>query len=279
MQYLRLLVIFIGTAVLNYAFPHVAASGGEEFFRQSVNPLAASAPEYRTYFHNYPHQVPADYVYRTARVFGPPPQKGLSGFNIFSWFKNLESEKQKRLLEQNLRGKALRLKVNDLARQLITNSREDYFAEYVIAVSSFVNLNDLYRTSSLGRFFSEQLISDLQQAGAEVIEVRKSPAIMIKEGAGEYGLSRDIEELSYVQDAQAMIVGTYTFVENQLFVNVRLIGNSDNKVLSSASLVFGLDEISRGMLSDEQFSPRKQIDPAAPVQVRAFVDKTINMDN
>ncbi|MCK5544136.1 MAG: hypothetical protein KAI35_02895, partial [Desulfobulbaceae bacterium] len=95
---------------------------------------------------------------------------------------------------------------------------------------------------------------------------RKSPGLMISESYGEYGMSRDMDELSYIHSSQAMLVGTYTFVEGEIFINARILRNPDGMVVSSASLVFGLDSLSEGLLADEGMPVRT----AAPVSVRAF---------
>ena len=69
--------------------------------------------------------------------------------------------------------------------------------------------------------------------------------------------------------AQAVISGTYTYVEDRIFVNVRLLRTSDGMVLSSGSLVIPLDSVTGGLLSDEG----KPEQPGKPVQVRAFAEK------
>ena len=88
-------------------------------------------------------------------------------------------------------------------------------------------------------------------AGAEVIDVRKSAGIMIHERHGEYGISREMEELSYVHAAQAIVVGTYTYASDQIFLNAKVLRNSDGKVLSNGSMVFDLAKLTQQMLSDE----------------------------
>jgi hypothetical protein len=71
-----------------------------------------------------------------------------------------------------------------------------------------------------------------------------------------------MNELSYIHNAQAMIVGTYTYADNQIMLNARLLRNRDGMVLSHASLTFELDPVTRQMLADESSPPK------APVAVR-----------
>ena len=44
---------------------------------------SVQGPSYRSYFYNYPHTVPPDYVFRTERVFASP-SRGLGIFNPVS---------------------------------------------------------------------------------------------------------------------------------------------------------------------------------------------------
>ncbi len=198
-------------------------------------------PAYRPYFYNYPHALPPDYVFRTARVFSPHnlglPLKGARDGGAAG--------------EDPGQGEALAAAVSGLTRTLLANAREDVLDEYVVAVSTFVNLDNLYATSSLGRFLGEQLLSELLQAGVEVVEVRKTPGLMIAEHHGEYALSRDMDELSFVQPAQATVVGTYAVTEQEVLLNVRLLRNEDNMVLSAATARLPMGSLTAGMLANE----------------------------
>jgi len=166
-------------------------------------------------------------------------------------------------------GDKLAQDISILSKQLLENAKEEIDDSYALMVTTFVNLNSLYSTSSLGRYISEQLISELQVAGVNVIDVRKTPALMISEGHGEYGLSRNMDELSFVQPIQAMVVGTYTVAEGKIFINARVLRNSDGMVLSAAHLTFDVDAVMARLLADEGMP----VGPGKPVQVRAFNDK------
>ncbi len=206
------------------------------------------------YAMEYARPMPPEYLHEVEKVGTPQEQKTLWNYlSFFSWGKKeVETIKSPAFESTTLKGR-----VKELGRQLLANSREGIVEEYVVTVNSFVNLNNLYKTSSLGRYIGEELIGDLQMAGVEVIDVRKGAGIMIHEKAGEYGLSRDMKELSYIHNAQAMIVGTYTYADGQIFVNARVLRNIDGMVLSNASLAFDLDSMTSHMLADEAMPPRK----------------------
>ncbi len=214
-----------------------------------------NTPPYRPYFYNYPHEIPADYVFRTERVFSP---QGMGG-GLFSGFAGSNASP----VAANA---ALSTAVHNLAQRLLTGTQEEIADEYTVAVSTFVNLNNLYATSALGRYVGEQMIGELRGSGIAVIDVRKTPGIMVSRYNGEYSLSRDMKELRYIQNAQAMLVGTYTVAEGRVFLNARLLRNADNMVLAAATLEIPMDAVVAGMLADEGMPASK----ATPVAVRAF---------
>lgn len=220
-------------------------------------------PPYRPYFYNYPHAIPPDYVFRTGRVFSPQNMKGGAWDKFLTLFgeKELETEEF-----APAKAAALQRIIGKLGKALVTNAEEDLRDEYTVTVSTFVNLNNLYSTSSLGRYFGEQMIGELQKEGIGVIDVRKTPGIMVSLRQGEYGLSRDMDELSFMHHAQAMVVGTYSVTDTELFVNARILRNDDGLVLSTASLVLPIDSLVGRLLADESVPEGH----GASVSLRAF---------
>lgn len=107
-----------------------------------------------------------------------------------------------------------------------------------IAVASFVDLNNLTRTSAFGRYLAEQLMTEFQQEGYRVIDIRKSTSITIQEKRGEYGLSRDMAEISSATRARTMITGTYTLAGEHILVNAKVLDSKTATLLSSATMVF-----------------------------------------
>ncbi|MCX5876566.1 MAG: FlgO family outer membrane protein [Deltaproteobacteria bacterium] len=237
--------------------PDATANGG--MFQERQRPT----PAYRPYFYNYPHAIPADYVFRTARVFSPQNMSSsiLPGFGSGQTGGSAGNAGQ---------GAVLQAKINQLGKALIANASEVVADEYVVAVSTFVSLDNLYATSSLGRFLGEQLLSTLQQAGLEVIEVRKTPGMMVSPYHGEYALSRSMDEISLVQEAQAVVVGTYAVAGQEIFVNVRLLRNADNRVLSSASMVLPIDGMTANLLANESMPASTR---TAQVGIRQFPEE------
>ena len=207
------------------------------------------------------HDMDEDYVYRLDEAVLPPKELTWSERFLASFQK-----KEKAPVGPSDQGLELKLRVRELAQQLLANAREEIIDELTVTVSTFVNLNHLYTTSGLGRYLGEQMMHELQIVGLDVVDVRMTPAMMISEGFGEYAMSRDMAELSYVHPGDAMLVGTYTISKNEIFINARLLRNRDGMVLSGASTVFELNGVSVGLLQDEGRPPRS----GSKVRVRSF---------
>jgi len=202
------------------------------------------------YVYNRPHAVPADYVYRTERVFPPPP--GNNG-------KSASGEKIGKQAATDQQAEKLLAAVHDLVDQLMHESSAYLEEDQRLTVSTFVNLNDLYKTSEFGRFLGEEMVNKWRASGLEIIDVRKTPNILVRERFGEFGMSRDMEELPFVHEAHATVVGTYSIAADQIFVNARVLRNSDGFVIASASEVLQKNTLLASMLEDESSAIEKNL--------------------
>jgi TolB-like protein len=142
----------------------------------------------------------------------------------------------------------LNVQVHDMAEQLIRNESVDDGPDSAVAVATFVDLNNLYRTSPFGRYLAEQLMGELQRAGYRVLEVRKTDSMMIGERFGEYSMSRDIDEIARQCSANHVLVGTYIVRGRYVLVNARMVSNEGNAVVSSAMKIFRRDPLLDSML-------------------------------
>ncbi len=135
----------------------------------------------------------------------------------------------------------LNTQIHEIALQLLRNFRDDAGPNGPVAVATFVDLNNLYRTSPFGRYIAEQLMGELQRAGFNVVEIRKADSIMVKPRFGEYGLSRDIQELARQSSARYILAGTYVTRGRYIMINARLISNENNLVASSGLKILRKD--------------------------------------
>jgi TolB-like protein len=105
-----------------------------------------------------------------------------------------------------------------------------------IAVTTFVNIDDLYQSSTFGRVLAEQVLSELAMRGYNVIEVRQSDSMQITSLGGEFNLSRDTNTLRDNRDLSAIVVGTYAVSPVRVYVNARIIDPVNSLVISVGSV-------------------------------------------
>lgn len=156
--------------------------------------------------------------------------------------------------------------IRDAENQSVGRFKTSYLADQIhayfrgnvngpIAVTTFVDIDNLYETSTFGRLLAEQMMSELTMRGYNVIELRQAEAMQIMFDRGEFGLSRDMATLKKHQDVSAIVVGTYTASPVRVYLNTRLIDPSSSLVASVGSVEMArTPEISR-LLRTNSFPP------------------------
>ena len=144
----------------------------------------------------------------------------------------------------------IKLKLRELADQLVADMEDCSLQGAVALPTSFVNLDDFNETSAFGRLIAEQLFYELNQRGYPVREYRLSGNIQPRARAGEFALSRELGRLSAKSGHAVMIVGTYAQASNAVFVNARLVRPKDGRVIRTANLVFESNPTLVGMLAN-----------------------------
>ena len=103
-----------------------------------------------------------------------------------------------------------------------------------ILVASFVDISNLEQSSDFGRLISEHISSRLAQKGYHVKEVKLSKdSIFVKQGNGEFILSRRLQHIRTSFKSNYVIVGTYSTAKSYVYVNARMVRIEDNKIVSS----------------------------------------------
>ena len=101
--------------------------------------------------------------------------------------------------------------------------------------ASFVDSASMENTNDLGRLLSEQVASRLSQHGYSVTEIQlRSDQLRVDPSGGVMALSRDIAEINTDSAAYSVLVGTYTVVGRQMYVNARVLRASDGIALASS---------------------------------------------
>ncbi len=117
--------------------------------------------------------------------------------------------------------------------------------------ATFVDINNLETSSGLGRVIGDQIGSRFAQQDFTVIEIKMRNNIFVKEGSGEFALSRSVKELSQSHNAAAVIAGTYAVGRQSVFVNARLIRATDNLVLASYDYVLPLGPDAKALIASQ----------------------------
>jgi len=119
------------------------------------------------------------------------------------------------------------------ADRLIEGSQVPLDPAKPILVTSLVAIDDFSQSSSLGRLIGEQVGSRFVMSGYRVVEVTLRKNLLVSQGRGQFMLSRNVRDISRLNSAQAVTVGTYAVGEEDVFVNLRLIRAGDGRILSA----------------------------------------------
>jgi TolB-like protein len=119
------------------------------------------------------------------------------------------------------------------ADYLVGKLPKDMSKDSPLLVASFVNIDNLNESSTFGRMVSEQISSRFKQLGYTSIEMKLRSTIFIKEGSGEFLLSRELSEISTKHNASAVVVGTYAFASDRVYLTVRVVNAADSAILAS----------------------------------------------
>ncbi len=106
---------------------------------------------------------------------------------------------------------------------------------YPMLAAAFVDSANVESTNDLGRLLSEQVASRLSQLGYSLTEIQlRSDQLRVDPGGGVFALSRNLGEINADASAYSVLVGTYTLIERQIYVNVRVLRASDGVALASS---------------------------------------------
>ncbi|HIQ24943.1 MAG TPA: hypothetical protein EYH43_03065 [Persephonella sp.] len=107
-----------------------------------------------------------------------------------------------------------------------------------IVITTFVSLDNIEKTSHLGRLIKENLQHELLVRKWKVLDIRLSKNLYINKD-GEFILSRNINKLKLNNEVkiESVLVGTYSKLGDSIIVNAKLIRVSDNAIVSSGQII------------------------------------------
>jgi len=147
--------------------------------------------------------------------------------------------------------------VSTLSDQLTLNKNFNDISQPVIAITSFVCLENFKATTRLSNILSENLIHEMQVRGYKVIDFKMMENIKIDKN-GDFLFSRDVEKLRKTLNINYALTGTYTDYKDGTVINARIINLKTHIVLSTAQVFIPkrtLKRISRGPNTMVNFKP------------------------
>lgn len=140
--------------------------------------------------------------------------------------------------------------VHTAAEQMIANNPELTRYSPMIA-ATFVSIDNLTQSSTLGRMSSEIMASALARQGMQVREVKMRDSMFIEESVGELILSRQVQRLSAQHNARSILMGTYAQGEDFVYVSARVVRAGDAMVLGTADFRLPLNNNTRSLLEGQ----------------------------
>lgn len=164
----------------------------------------------------------------------------------------------------------LKLKVRELAAQLLSNEAFFPLGSVIALPTSFVNQDDFNQTSSFGRYIAEQMYYEFNQRGVPVREYRIGRELVLRND-GEFMLTRQSGNLVMNSQRAAVLVGTYYFDGGNVFVNARLINGVTGMVIRTAMTVFQQTPVTRAMMEKKSIQ-------SSSISLRDFTAMTSETD-
>lgn len=134
----------------------------------------------------------------------------------------------------------LNRKIHESAVELVSGIRDVDTTEKTLAVATFVDLDKVEQTSAFGRYVAERMGQELHKLGFKTLELRQRKDIELIHDKGEFILSRRSSELLRNSRIEAVAVGAYAIVDDEVVVNTRLIGVDTAHVISVSQIVAGI---------------------------------------
>lgn len=140
--------------------------------------------------------------------------------------------------------------VHAAAEQMVASNPELTRYSPMIA-ATFVSIDNLSQSSTLGRISSEIMASALSRQGMQVREVKMRDSMFIEESVGELILSRQVQRLSAQHNARSILMGTYAQGQDYVYVSARVVRAGDAMVLGSADFRLPLNNNTRSLLEGQ----------------------------
>jgi len=111
--------------------------------------------------------------------------------------------------------------------------------EASLILTSFVDLNELNKTTTFGRLLSESMFNELHIRKFNVTDFRGQNAISVN-ADGEFHITRDVDKLKdHISATEYIVVGTYVkFENNSVLINSRIVDSETGAIISTARVIY-----------------------------------------
>jgi FlgO protein len=110
-------------------------------------------------------------------------------------------------------------------------------------VASIANIQKLETGSAFGNIVADMIRSRLAQTGHDATDMRLRSSVGLRNGTGEFMLSRDRRDLMPAPAASAIITGTYAASYEKVYVSLKLLSASDSRILAGADFVVSRQDL------------------------------------
>lgn len=138
-----------------------------------------------------------------------------------------------------------------------------------IGVSTFVELDNLEKSSSFGRYVPEQVSSELYKLNFHIRDLRQRINVKTAPMLGEFALSRQSREIMKKFRIDAILTGVYMIVGHKLVVNARILNVDTSRLVSVGRMVIDLDR----NIYVHNLLNRNTVGPEQIVKVYAYDDE------
>ncbi len=111
-----------------------------------------------------------------------------------------------------------------------------------ILATTFVDNSDYTTTSRFSLLLQQHMTSRFVQRGYTVKEIKLRKNLFIKPKVGEVLLSRELDQIRESQQAQAIMLGTYSFINRTMYISARLVDPVSANIISAADYELVMDK-------------------------------------
>ncbi|KLV05898.1 membrane protein [Photobacterium aquae] len=133
--------------------------------------------------------------------------------------------------------------IEGMTEQLVA-SNQYLTAKTPLAVTSFVDLQNMDETNWLGNTVTEGFMYQMQQRGYTVVDYKATGAIKVT-SEGDFSITRNWRELAGEQSIDYVLTGTMLRQGAGVLVNARIIGMRSKVVIATAQGFLPADQIGR----------------------------------